>query len=348
MESCSIQPGYRVKRNHDILAHRSAGNRLNQRAVYTGVIMIKAVSLAFYTSVAIASGQVATTETVESRSLFGSEKTLCQSTIEETTQTPAVVTAAQTGSVKPGLPKPNASNVACSNSLLTAAETRDIFGSKVARMYVPFQIVARNLNGESPFLLQDVQIALKGPSSQSEFIAGRDGKLVRDIAAKNGTDGPTGRVSRALSAAVSLGSAIGLAIGNPEFKDAMLVVQASLVPSYHALSRDDSSQNLNRLNDLAFSQSSPSKILIPPHGSVPFVSFIPIDLLSSRAGSGIISPLSLQRDVQVMIVGTHIIPATDRVPPMIESVSGEARPPDRATWRAPSTVAIWRTPILKS
>ncbi len=58
----------------------------------------------------------------------------------------------------------------CSRSLLSWQETADIFGRRIANTYLAVQVVVRNLNQNSDYLIQDVVLA----APNTKFGSGRD------------------------------------------------------------------------------------------------------------------------------------------------------------------------------
>ncbi len=168
-------------------------------------------------------------------------------------------------------------DVSCSMAVMTWKETSDIFGRRVANTYVAIQVTLRNLNTKNEFLVHDIQVAIDtGVTAEyfGRFQAGRDKLLVRAVAQRGQSEDRRNRVVNILQAAGAIGGAASLAVGVGELKDAVAVFQGAFIPSFTNIFPDHTVEQLNHINDLVFSASNTSKVLVPIQGSVPLVTFI--------------------------------------------------------------------------
>jgi hypothetical protein len=168
-------------------------------------------------------------------------------------------------------------DVSCSMSILAWKETSDIFGRRVANTYVAIQVTIRNLNSTNEFLIHDIQVAIDTGMDTDDlgrFQAGRDKLLVRAVAQRGQTEDRRNLVVNSLVAAGSIAAASSITAGTIEFKDAVAVFQGAFIPGFDTLFPDHTVEQLNHINDLVFSSSSTSKVLVPVQGSVPLVTFI--------------------------------------------------------------------------
>ncbi len=167
-------------------------------------------------------------------------------------------------------------DVSCSMALLTWKETSDIFGRRVANTFIAIQVTVRNLNPENEFLVHDVQVAVDTGVREdafSRFQAGRDKLLVRNVAQRGQSEDRRNLVLHSLEMAGAIfGSAAIATSGNAA--TAIAVFQGAFIPGYSSLFPDHTVDQLNHINDLVFSSSSSSKVIVPIQGSVPLVTFI--------------------------------------------------------------------------
>jgi len=196
-------------------------------------------------------------------------------------------------------------DVACSQSILSYNETKDAFGTRVARTYVALQVVVRNLNSDHEFVVHDVQVAVPIRDEASHFRAGRDRLIARGVAIKGQTFDPRNVVLGGLDTLSATASAAST-IASADFMTGSSIFTAFLSPLKHWFP-DHTVDQLNRLNDLAFSASSSYKIIVPKNGSVPFVTFVPQELFEK-------SPRNWSRKefyesgntTSVVVAGAHI------------------------------------------
>ncbi len=167
-------------------------------------------------------------------------------------------------------------DVSCSVALLTWQETSDVFGRRVANTYLGMQVTVRNLNTTNEFLIHDIQVAVDTGIDQrdfSRFQAGRDKLLVRAVAQRGQSEDRRNLVLHSLEAVGAIAGSSSI-IGSREFETAVAVFQGAFLPSYSTIFPDHTVEQLNHINDLVFSASSTSKVIVPIQGSVPLVTFI--------------------------------------------------------------------------
>jgi hypothetical protein len=169
-------------------------------------------------------------------------------------------------------------DVSCSMALLTWQETSDIFGRRVANTYIAIQVTVRNLNKTNEFLIHDIQVAVDtglDSSAFSRFQAGRDKLLVRAVAERGQTQDRRNLALNSLLAIGAITSSIA-PFGAQEFQTAVAVFQGGFIPGFKTLFPDHTVEQLNNINDRAFSASSINKVIVPIEGSVPLVTFISV------------------------------------------------------------------------
>lgn len=167
-------------------------------------------------------------------------------------------------------------DVSCSMSILGWKETSDTFGRRVANTFVAIQVTVRNLNAKNEFLIHDIQVAIDTGIRDDEFgrfQAGRDKLLVRAVAQRGQSDDGRNLVLHSLEAVGAIAGSASI-IGSAEFKTAVAVFQGAFIPGFTNIFPDHTVEQLNHINDLVFSASSTSKVLVPIQGSVPLVTFI--------------------------------------------------------------------------
>ena len=168
-------------------------------------------------------------------------------------------------------------DVSCSMAVMSWKETSDIFGRRVANTFIAIQVTLRNLNTKNEFLVHDIQVAVDTGMTQDyfgRFQAGRDKLLVRAVAQRGQSDDRRNRVLNTLQTVGAIGAASSLVAGTVEFKDAVAVFQGAFLTGFANIFPDHTVEQLNHINDLVFSASNTSKVVVPVQGSVPLVTFI--------------------------------------------------------------------------
>jgi hypothetical protein len=168
-------------------------------------------------------------------------------------------------------------DVSCSMSVMSWKETSDIFGRRVANTFVAIQVTLRNLNTKNEFLVHDIQVAIDtgvSPAYFGRFQAGRDKLLVRAVAQRGQSEDRRNLVLNTLQAAGAIAAAGSIATGSINAKNAVAVFQGAFIPGFSNIFPDHTVEQLNHINDLVFSASNTSKVLVPIQGSVPLVTFV--------------------------------------------------------------------------
>jgi hypothetical protein len=165
----------------------------------------------------------------------------------------------------------------CSRSLLSWQEAADIFGRRIANTYLVIQVVVRNLNPNSDYLIQDVVVA----TPTTRFGSGRDKLLARGVAITGQSRDPRNTIMSGLDTLAATSGAIAL-IGTQgtTVSDGFRGLQngnnvlAAFLPPLKRWFPDFTIDQLNRLNDLTFSASTTYKMLVPKGSSTPFVTLV--------------------------------------------------------------------------
>lgn len=168
-------------------------------------------------------------------------------------------------------------DVSCSISVMSWKETSDVFGRRVANEFVALQVTVRNLNTKNEFLIHDIQVAVDtgvAPEYFGRFQAGRDKLLVRAVAQRGQSEDRRNLVVNALQMVGAIAGASSITAGTVQFKDAVAVFQGAFIQGFVNLFPDHTVEQLNHINDLVFSASNTSKVVVPIQGAVPLVTFI--------------------------------------------------------------------------
>lgn len=163
--------------------------------------------------------------------------------------------------------------IACSQALLDRKEASDIFGKRIADMYLIVQINLRNLNEEFNYLLHDVGLTVD-PKEGGEpiLVASRTKRLVRGVAEK----GQVYDTRNVIVAVVrGLGTVMGGIAATPfvtsAFSQAVNVFQGPFTSALTSQLPDFTVNQLNRLNDFGFDTNT---IVVPKGGSATVIAFV--------------------------------------------------------------------------
>ena len=230
--------------------------------------------------------------------------------------------------VEPGPEFETPNDLLCSRSLLGWQETADIFGRRIANTYLAVQVVVRNLNQDSDYLIQDVILA----APNTKFGSGRDKLLARGVGIVGQSQDPRNMVMSALDTLAATSGAIALigtqgAMVSSNFMNLQNAnnVLTAFIPPLKRWFPDFTVDQLNRLNDLAFSASTTYKMLVPKGGSSPFVTFVAQKLFADPVHKW--SPAEFvwhENNTYVLVAGVHI----QEVPgPAIGSLNPTSGPP---------------------
>jgi hypothetical protein len=177
------------------------------------------------------------------------------------------------------------SDVSCSFSVLQWQETSDNFGRRVANDYVAIQVTVRNLNKQTEFLIHDIQIAVDtglDPRQFGRFEAARDKLMVRNVAQRGQSEDRRNLIINTLQAAGAIAGGASTAVTQSlsgsaaavDLASAVAIFQGPFITGVLNIFPDHTLENINHINDLAFSASSTSKTVVPIQGSIPLVTFL--------------------------------------------------------------------------
>lgn len=169
-------------------------------------------------------------------------------------------------------------DVACSMSVLSYETTRYAFGQRMADEFIPVQVIVRNLNANTEFLVQDAELAV------DEDINGRLGRYAA------GVDKLTARTfmlsSRDYShrnLVVHIAQGLGTVLSSASLvygsavKDAANVYSSGFLTALTGVWTDHGTDQLNLLNDEGFSSYRTERTVVPKSGTAEFVIFFRSD-----------------------------------------------------------------------
>jgi hypothetical protein len=162
-------------------------------------------------------------------------------------------------------------------SILTYDETKQAFGYLIARTYIAVQVVVRNLNRTQSFVLHDVEFEVnEDPTGRlGRFFSGRDKVIVRALSStQNSFDPRNITVHSAMGISAIMSAAVPI-FGNASLTNAAAVFTGAFVPGLDKYWKDQSTDQLNLLNDTGFSSQASSQTVVPQSGTVMFVTFVP-------------------------------------------------------------------------
>jgi hypothetical protein len=167
-------------------------------------------------------------------------------------------------------------DVGCAMSLLDYNETKQAYGKLVADEYIAVQVVVRNLNRDQEFQLHDVEFAVDvDPSGRhARFYSGRDKLLVRSFSVAQQNFDTRNLTVHSIQAVGSLLNAI-VPVYGATFATAVGVFTGDAIPALDKVWKDQTTDQLNLLNDTGFSSSVNSRTVVPKSGVAMFVIFVP-------------------------------------------------------------------------
>jgi hypothetical protein len=193
---------------------------------------------------------------------------------------PAVAQAAAGLPDEGGFSRPT--DIGCSMSIMPWTEAWKVFGREVADEYLAIQVDVRNMDPDHDFLLHDAEFGVDAYGAGLErFQVGHEKQIVRGVSVWGQN---YGRHANGIHIVEGVGIIMGAVVGLPQpsiqnLTNATGAYQAGFVPFVNKLFPNLSTNNLNNLNDFAFSATANSRIVVPKGGSVPFVLFVPIEPL---------------------------------------------------------------------
>jgi hypothetical protein len=173
-------------------------------------------------------------------------------------------------------------NIGCSMSVMPWTEAYKVFGREVADEFLAVQVDVRNMDTDHEFLLHDAEFAVDAYGARLQrFQVGHEKQIVRGVSVWGEN---YGRHAVGIHIVEGVGVIMGAVVGLPQppiqnLVNATGAYQAGFVPMVNKLFPNLSTNNLNNLNDFAFSATSNSRIVVPKGGSVPFVLFVPVEPL---------------------------------------------------------------------
>ena len=167
-------------------------------------------------------------------------------------------------------------DVGCAMSILSWNETRYAFGSMVANEYIGVEVVVRNLNDKTDFVLHDSEFAVDSDINGrlGRYYSGRDKVIVRGLSIAQQNANVRNLLVHSAEAVGTLMSAV-IPVAGGTFKDAAGVYNGGFLPGLRSTWPDLSVTQLNLLNDVGFSSTTNYKTVVPKSGSVMFVMFVP-------------------------------------------------------------------------
>lgn len=168
-------------------------------------------------------------------------------------------------------------DVGCAMSILSYEETDQAYGHLIANTYIAAQVVVRNLNRDQSFVLHDVELEVNADPTGGlgRFFSGRDKVIVRALSAAQSSFDPRAILVHTAQGVGAILSAIIPVFNASTVSDASAVFNGAFVPGLDKYWKDQTSEQLNLLNDTGFSSQASSQTVVPVSGTVMFVTFIP-------------------------------------------------------------------------
>lgn len=166
-------------------------------------------------------------------------------------------------------------DVACAMTILTYVETREAFGTLVAKNYIAVQINVRNLNISQDFQIHDAELAVDSDPSgrHGRYFSGSDKRVVRAFAvAQQSFDARNLTVNITQNAGALLNTIVPLVGGT--FADAVGVITGGAIPGLSKTWKDSTTDQLNLLSDTAYSPGT-NGTSVPRNSVVQFMMFVP-------------------------------------------------------------------------
>jgi hypothetical protein len=166
-------------------------------------------------------------------------------------------------------------DVACAMTILTYVETREAYGTLVAKNYIAVQVNVRNLNISQDFQIHDAELAVDSDPSgrHGRYFSGSDKRVVRAFAvAQQSFDARNLTVNITQNAGALLNTIVPLVGGT--FADAVGVITGGAIPGLSKTWKDSTTDQLNLLSDTAYSPGT-NGTSVPRNGVVQFMMFVP-------------------------------------------------------------------------
>lgn len=205
-----------------------------------------------------------------------------------------------------------APGVSCSQALLDRKEASDIFGKRIAHMYLAVQVNLRNLSREFDFVLQDVRLVMDDNVS----VASRTRPLVRAVAEKGQVLDGRNIMVAAISAVGSIaGGLAASSLFTKDFARATNIFQGPFRTAIVGAFPDFTVSQLNRVNDHSLAAEG---IIIPKDAPATVVAFASQRIfLSQTERDEFIQRRTIQKKdraallpyqnrIRVLIAGSHV------------------------------------------
>ncbi len=224
-------------------------------------------------------------------------------------------------------------NVICAESLMDSHEVGDIFGRRIAKMYLVVQVNVRNSSHDYDYLLQAVRLGYGGIA-----VTSRDSNLVRGVAEKGQMLDYRNEVVRGVEALGTMGGSLStFSFATAAFKNAFNVFQGPFTSALKGFLPDYTIAQMNRLNDSAFDART---TVIPKNSATIVVVFLSkhvflnpaerkalaLPLFGEKSSNEDSVLLLLQQKLYVEVIGAHVSEVKSNQPAVarINPASGKA------------------------
>jgi hypothetical protein len=224
-------------------------------------------------------------------------------------------------------------NVICAESLMDSHEVGDIFGRRIAKMYLVVQVNVRNSSHDYDYLLQAVRLGYGGIA-----VTSRDSNLVRGVAEKGQMLDYRNEVVRGVEALGTMGGSLStFSFATAAFKNTFNVFQGPFTSALKGFLPDYTIAQMNRLNDSAFDART---TVIPKNSATIVVVFLSkhvfldpnqrkalaLPLFGEKSSNEDSVLLQLQQKLYVEVIGAHVSEVKSNQPAVarINPASGKA------------------------
>ena len=202
--------------------------------------------------------------------------------------------------------------ISCSQALLDRKESSDIFGKRIAHMYLAVQVNLRNLSRDFDFVLQDVRLVIDDGVS----VASRTRPLVRAVAEKGQVlDGRNIMIAAVTAVGSVAGGLAASSLFTKDFARATNLFQGPFRSALTGAFPDFTVAQLNRINDHSLSSEG---MIIPKDAPAMVVAFASQRIFLSQAERDQFiqrrtirkqdrpALLRFQNRIRVLIAGSHV------------------------------------------
>jgi hypothetical protein len=221
-------------------------------------------------------------------------------------------------------------NIKVTRAVLVPKEASDMFGRRIGRRYISYQITVANNDKDFQYMVHDIRIDLsrlfdQTPGTYVYSFSSRELSLLRGVPEKGQDLDPRNLSLHILTGIGSVAAAVaGLTPFTDTFGPAMGVYNGPLINSYgNILFPDHTSTQLNRLSDSAFAANT----VVPKTQAKVFAIFVPqSEYLSGKEQNkfwddpkGFLDGFDL-RTADVCVDGTFIAPISSLSPLVTDKV----------------------------